>query len=140
MNTNDPTIASVYRDFAWDVTLIAHGADAYYFTPSEDFIARYSRPIFSGLTLLLLGGLVWYLRQWKRPMSKNKAWGKWISLLINLGLLAFIHLKLLPENNTSIMALLNRAPDLGTLTILVTLLSGAWVIVSVWMLVRTQPK
>lgn len=140
MNTNDPTIASVYRDFAWDVTLIAHGADAYYFAPSEDFVVRYSRPIFSGLTLLLLGGLVWYLRQWKRPMSKNNAWGKLISLLINLGLLAFIHLKLLPENNTSIMALLNRAPDLGTLTILVTLLSGAWVIVSVWMLVRTQPK
>lgn len=140
MNTNDPVIASVYGNFAWDVTLIAHGGDAFYFTPGEDFVVRYSRPIFSGLSLLLLGGLVWYLRQWKRPMPKNKAWGKWISLLINLGLLAFIHLKLLPENSTSLMALLNRAPDLGTLTIVVTLLSGAWVIVSVWLLAKPHPK
>jgi hypothetical protein len=64
----------------------------------------------------------------------------WISLLINLGLLAFVHLKLLPENNTSIMALLNRAPDLGTLTILVTLLSSVWIVLIIWMLMKSRSK
>jgi CubicO group peptidase (beta-lactamase class C family) len=140
MNTNDPTIASVYGNFAWDVTLIANGGDAYYFTPGEDFIVRNSRPIFSGLALLLLGTLIWEFRQRKNPTSKNKVWGEWFSLLINLGLISFIHLKLLPDNHTSIWGLFKRSPDLGSLAILVTLLSSVWIVVSVWTLMKTRSK
>jgi CubicO group peptidase (beta-lactamase class C family) len=140
MNTNDPAIASVYRAFAWDVTLIANGGDAYYFTPGEDFIVRNSRPIFSVVVLLLLGTLIWEFRQRKNPASKNKVWVKWVSLLINLGLLSFIHLKLLPDNHVSVWVLYNQAPDLGTLTILVTILSSAWIAVSIWALTKARSK
>ena len=140
MNTNDPTIASVYRVFAWDVTLIANGGDAHYFTPGEDFIVRNSRPIFSGLALILLGTLIWKFGQRKKPTSKNKVWGNGVSLLINLGLLSFIHLKLLPDNNISIRGLFKNSPDLGALAILVTLLSSAWIVVNIWTLVKARSK
>jgi hypothetical protein len=33
MNSNDPAIPSAFRFFAWDVTLIATGADAQYYPP-----------------------------------------------------------------------------------------------------------
>jgi CubicO group peptidase (beta-lactamase class C family) len=56
MNTEDPTFTSAFRYFAWDVTLIANGGDAYYFQPNEEIIVRYSRWIFSGLALFLLIG------------------------------------------------------------------------------------
>jgi len=140
MNTNDPTISTVYQNFAWDVVLIAHGGDAYYFGPDEDFIVRNSRPIFSLITLLLLGTLIWEFRQRKNPEHKNKVWVNWLSLLISLGLISFIHLKLLPDNSTSAWALFKRSPDLGTLAILVTSLSSIWVVVSIWVLLKKQPQ
>jgi len=138
MNTNDPTISSVYRNFIWDVVLIAYGGDAYYFGPDEDFIVRNSRPIFSVTTLLLLGTLIWEFRQRKTTEYKNRVWLNWISLLINLSLVSFIHLKLLPDNSTSIWGLFKRSPDLGTLAILVTSLSSIWVVVSIWTLWKNQ--
>ena len=140
MNTNDPVITSVYKDFAWDVTLIANGGDAYYFTPSEGFVDRYSRPIISGVVLVLLGTLIWEFLQRKKPVYKTRGWGWWFSLLTNLGLLSFIHLKLLPDNNTSTWGLYNRAPDLGTLVILATLLSSIWIVLSSWVLLKYRAR
>jgi len=140
MNTNDPTISTVYQNFAWDVALIAHGGDAYYFGPDEDFIIRNSRLIFGVITLLLLGTLIWEFRQRKNTGSKNKVRANWLSLLINLGLISFIHLKLLPDNSTSTWALFKRSPDLGTLAILVTLLSSIWIAASIWTLSKVILK
>lgn len=138
MNISDPTITSVFRYFAWEVTLIANGGDAYYFQPGEEFIVRYSRWIFSGLTLLLLAGLIWAIRQWSQTRLKKSAWINAFLLLLNLALLGYLYLKLMPENNASIRGLLRSAPDLGILTILMTAFSVAWIAVSLMLLVKTR--
>ncbi len=54
MNSNDPTVTSALRFFAWDVTLIATGGAAQYFSPAEEFIIRRSRLVFSLLILVLV--------------------------------------------------------------------------------------
>jgi hypothetical protein len=66
MNTNNPAVMSALNNTAWDVTLIATGREAQYFDPSEDFMMRYSRWIFSGITLLLVFGLIATLRILKK--------------------------------------------------------------------------
>lgn len=140
MNTEDPTITSVFRYFAWEVTLIANGGDAYYFQPSEEIIVRYSRWIFSGLTLFLLAGLLWSIRLWKRNRLGRYAWMNVLPLLLNLSLLGYLYGKLLPENNTSIRLLLYGTVDLGVLTILVSLFATAWSVVSMVMLVKARSR
>ena len=134
MNINDRTVASVYKNIAWDVTLIATGGEAYYFPPTEDFIVRYSLWIFSGVAVLLLGGLLWSLR-WR-----NNSWRTLIPLPVNLGLLAYLHLNLLPENDVNIPILLRGAPDLGILVSLVTLLAIGWSVTSLLPFLKTGPK
>lgn len=124
MNINDRTVSSVYKNIAWDVTLIATGGEAYYFPPGEDFIVRYSLWIFSGVAVLLLGGLLWSL------LRRNRSWLALIPLPINLGLLAYLHLKLLPDNDVNLPILLRGAPDLGILVSLVTVLAIGWSAVS----------
>jgi CubicO group peptidase (beta-lactamase class C family) len=134
MNINDRTVASAYKDIAWDVTLIATGGEAYYFPPSEDFIVRYSLWIFSGVAVFLLGGLLWSLSR------QNNSWRTLIPLPVNLGLLAYLHLNLLPENDVNIPILLRGAPDLGILVSLVTLLAVGWSITSLLLFLKSRSK
>lgn len=131
MNINDRTVASVYKDIAWDVTLIATGGEAHYFPPSQDFIVRYSLWIFSGVAVLLLAGLLW---------SLSRRNGSWLPLPLNLGLLAYLHLKLLPDNAVNIPVLLRGAPDLGILVSLVTLLAVGWSVTSLLLFLKTRSK
>lgn len=138
MNTEDPTITSVFRYFAWEVTLIANGGDAYYFQPSEEILVRYSRWIFSGLTLFLLAGLLWSIRLWKRSRLGRYTWMNVLPLLLNLSLLGYLYGKLIPENNTNIRLLLYGAFDLGVLTILVSLFATAWIVVSMAILLKAR--
>lgn len=140
MNINNFTITSVYKDFAWDVTLIANGGDAFYFKPSGSFVIRNVRWLASGLIFLLLGGLVWTIRQWKQFENKGRVWVKWLVILLNLGLLAFIYLKFLPDNSASLPILLGYSPDIGILVILITVFSMAWVAASTWILVKAWTK
>lgn len=140
MNTNDFTITSVYKDFAWDVTLIANGGDAFYFKPSGSFVIRNVRWLASGLIFLLLGGLVWTIRQWKQFENKGRVWVKWLVILLNLGLLAFIYLKFLSDNSASLPILLGYSPDIGILVILITVFSMAWIAASAWILVKVRSK
>jgi hypothetical protein len=84
MNTNDYTITSVYKDFAWDVTVIANGGDAFYFKPYGNLTVRYSRWIAGGVILLLLGGLLWTFWKWQQTGNKGRAWTKWLVILLNL--------------------------------------------------------
>jgi CubicO group peptidase (beta-lactamase class C family) len=140
MNINDATIASVYKNFAWDVTLIANGGEAYYFPPSEEPIVRYSRWIFSGLALALLAGWVWSWRQTRKSGKIRFAWLHMLPILFNAGLLAYIYLVLLPDNNASLRSLLDRSPDLGILSILVTAFALWWIAVSTWILVKARTK
>ena len=140
MNTNDYTITSVYKDFAWDVTLVANGGDAFNFKPSGSFAIRNARWLAGGLILLLLGGVAWTIRQWKQGGSKGRGWGKWFVILPNLILLAFIYLRFLPNNSASLRILLGYSPDIGILVILITILSTAWMIVSARMLTKAQSK
>jgi CubicO group peptidase (beta-lactamase class C family) len=135
MNTNDPTIGSVFKNFAWDVTLIATNGDAYDFRPSEGVIVRHARWIFGGIPLLLIGGIGGSLLACKkapRPASPNRFRGFefWLVLFVTLGVLGYIHLKLLPDNAANIPVLLNLAPDLGMLVLLISLLSVGWIGVS----------
>lgn len=138
MNIDDGTIASVYSYFAWDVTLISNGGEAYYFQPSEEPIVRYSRWIFSGLALVLLAGWVW---SWKRAHQTRKlrfAWPLMLPILFNAGLLSYLYLVLLPNNGASLRSLLDRSPDLGILCILVTAFALGWMAVSAGMLAKAR--
>lgn len=140
MNTNDQTITSVYKDFAWDVTLIANGGDAFYFKPNGNFMVLNSRWIAGGVVLLLLGGLIWNIRQWNHASNKGRLWTHYIVILLNLGLLAYIYLRFLPENNASLRILLGYSPDIGILVILITVLSIAWAAVSAGILLKGRPR
>ena len=140
MNINDGTIASAYRYFAWDVTLIANGGEAYYFQPSEEPIVRYSRWIFSGLALVLLAGWVWSWQRARKPGKIRFAWLLVLPILFNAGLLAYLYLVLLPNNGASLRSLLDRSPDLGILCILVTAFALGWMAVSARILVKTRSK
>lgn len=138
MNINDATIASVYKNFAWDVTLIANGGEAYYFQPSEEPIVRYSRWMFSGLALVLLAGWVW---SWPRARKTGKTRFSWLlvlPILFNAGLLTYLYLVLLPNNGASLRSLLDRSPDLGILCILVTVFAIGWILVSAGRLVKVR--
>lgn len=140
MNTEDPTITSVFRYFAWDITLIANGGDAFYFQPGEEFIVRYSRWIFSGLALFLLIGFFVSIRQWSRARSNRFAWENALLLLLNSSLLGYLYVRLLPENNATLRILLDSAPDLGILTILITTFSVAWIALSLLWLIKGRSR
>lgn len=140
MNTNDFTITSVYKDFAWDVTLIANGGNAFYFKPSGRLIIRNVRWFAGGLIILLAGGVLSSIRQWKQDGSKGRAWAKWLVILLNLVLLAFIYLKFLPDNSANLPILLGYSPDIGILVILITVFSISWVTVSIGLLMKAQLK
>lgn len=140
MNTNDFTITSVYKDFAWDVTLIANGGDAFYFKPSGSFVIRNVRWLAGGLILLLLSGLAWTIHQWRQDGNKSRGWGKWFIILLNLLLMAFIYLRFLPDNSASLPILLGYSPDIGVLTILITVFSVTWVMASAGMIIKARQK
>lgn len=140
MNTNDFTITSVYKDFAWDVTLIANGGDAFYFKPNGNFLDRHARWIAGGLILILLTGLIWNIRQRKHAFNKDRAWSNWLVILINMGLLAYMYMEFMPDRNASLLMLLGYSPDIGILVILITGFSIALAAVSAWMLVKAGSK
>ena len=129
MNSNDHTVTSAFRYFAWDVTLIATGGDAQYFPPSEDFVVHYSRWIFAALVLLLAAGLVWATRAARKPRravpasASRAVMPSAALLLLVLTLNAYIHLKLLPNNNATLPVLIKNGPDLALLVLLIALLS-----------------
>lgn len=140
MNTNDYTITSVYKDFAWDVTLIANGGEAFYFKPYGNFMERHSRWIAGGVILFLLGGLIGNIRRWKYAWDKDKPWLEWLVMALNLGLLGYIYLGFLPENNASLLILLGYSPDIGILVILITVFSFGWIVASAWMLLKARSQ
>ncbi len=140
MNTNDYTINSVYKDFAWDVTLIANGGDAFYFKPSGSCVIRNVRWLAGGLILLLLSGMVWTIRQWRQDENKGRNRGKWFVIFLNLILLAFIYLRFLPDNSASLPILLGYSPDIGILTILITVFSLGWAVAGAWMLTKARTE
>lgn len=136
MNTNDHTITSGFRYFAWDITVIATGGEAQYFPAGEEFTIRYSKLIFSGLTLILIFFVFLSLRHLKtfkslEPKFQRKKFIQYagIPLLIDIALLGFIFLRLFPESNVNLPILLKLAPDLGILFLCLLLLSGIWAIV-----------
>jgi CubicO group peptidase (beta-lactamase class C family) len=140
MNTNDYTITSVYKDFAWDVTSIANGGDAFYFKPSGSFVIRNVRWLACGLILLLLSGMVWTIRQWRQDENKGRDWGKWFVVLLNLLLMAFVYLRYLPDNSAGLGILLGYSPDIGILVILITFFSTGWTALGTLMIVKARPK
>ena len=138
MNTNDHTRTSALRYFAWDITVIATGGEAQYFSASEEPMVRHSKLWFGGLNLILIGFIFISLRQSRNfksntvtPALKRKKVIQYagIPLLIDIALLGFIFLRLLPENNSSVPVLLKQAPDLGILCVMLLLLSGIWSII-----------
>jgi len=150
MNTNDHTRTSGFRYFAWDITLIATGGQAQYFPTSEETMVRYSKLWFGGLNLILIGFVFISLRQLRKfksdtvnPALQRKKFIQYagIPLFIDIALLGFIFLKLLPENNTSIPVLLKQAPDLGIICVMLLLLSGIWGIIRTgWFVIAWKGK
>lgn len=140
MNTIDHTITSVYKNFAWDVTLIANGGNAYYFQPEEKFLIRNSRWIAIGLILFLLGGLIWTIRKYRQVGNTGWDLMKWLVILLNMGLLVYIYFGFLPDNNVSLPVVLRYSPDIGILIILITIFSFAWIVMGAWMLMKTRAE
>jgi hypothetical protein len=143
MNSNDHTVTSAFRFFAWDVTLIATGGDAQYFPPAEDLVVRYSRWIFAALVLLLAAGLGWASRTANKtrraaPASRAVLPAAGLLLLLILALNGYVFLKLLPDNNATLPVLIKNGPDLAILVLLIGLLSlgigAAWIVLArnVW--------
>ncbi len=136
MNGNDPTVTSALRFFAWDVTLIATGGEAQYFPPAESFLVRHSRLIFGFIILLLAAGLGWTLSR----LRKNNRGGVisrttallhvLLAFIPSTLLIAYIFLKLLPDQATDLRLLIHFAPDLALLLILFLILAAAWMVSS----------
>lgn len=134
LNTNNPSVSSAFTAFAWDIALIANGAEPVYFPPGEVFAVRYARWIFSLVVLLLIGELVWTARMLKRGADGSAPPGHRTRTLIHLvimlavdaALIFFVFFMLLPDNATTLPDLLRIAPDMGLLALLVALLAGVW--------------
>lgn len=136
MNTNNPAVMSALNSLAWDVTLMATGGEAQYFGPSEDFMMRYSRLIFGGITLLLVLGLIASLRVLKKTYKGNTTKRPNILLsvalpmIISTALIVNIFFMLLPDMDMSLPLLFMMTPDLGILALLILLLSVGWSVAS----------
>jgi hypothetical protein len=136
MNTNNPAVMSALNYLAWDVTLLATGGEAQYFGPSEDFMMRYSRWIFGGITLLLVFGLIGSLRLLKKIDKGNTTKRPNILLrvalpiILSIVLIGVIFFIILPENQMTLPTLFIITPDLGILALLILLLSVSWSVTS----------
>jgi hypothetical protein len=53
-------------------------------------------------------------------------WRAGVLLLIDVVLVGYLHLKLLPENAVDLLTLIHHAPDLGMLVYAITLLAVGW--------------
>lgn len=137
MNTNNVSVTSAFRYFGWDIALIATGGDPQYFPPTESFVVRYARPLFGVGVVALAGVLVFTLAK-NRARRRMPAAGTILmlaaSILVPGGLLGFIFLRLLPDNNANLAMLVRGAPDLALLVILIILLSLAWIAASIALL------
>jgi CubicO group peptidase (beta-lactamase class C family) len=135
MNTNNYSITSAFKNFAWDVTLIANGGQPYYFGPGEDFVMRHARLLYGGIVLLLTASAIWSVRRLRRlragasagrPTTRDLVFGVGLPLLLDLALLGYTFLVLLPANNATPAILLRDTPDYALLVFLLVLLSGGW--------------
>jgi CubicO group peptidase (beta-lactamase class C family) len=135
MNTNDPAIESAFGSLGWDVLLLYLGKEPMYYPPFEDFILQNARPVFTVVTILLLGSFLWFvrkLRSWRQsPVAAPSAW-KMIAgyLLLPLAfdlLLAWFLLAVqLPDARATVPSVVRMAPDLGLLLILILLFTLGW--------------
>jgi hypothetical protein len=126
--------------------LIASGGEPQYFPPGEEFIVRNSRWVFGVVLLLLAAGFVWSVRKLGQFRSHDydgsRDWRRLLlhaglPLVIDIALIGFIFLKLLPDNNTNLPLLLKNAPDIGLLALLILLLSAGWGIARTVLFVNT---
>lgn len=133
MNSNDPTIPSVFRFFAWDVTLISTGGEAQYFPPAEGFVQRRSRALFAVAVLLLAAGLVVSMRLIKQfrnsgSLSQPRRLRQLLfaagCLVLTAALLSYLLLVLLPDNNANLATLLRFVPDVGMLLLVLLILAA----------------
>jgi CubicO group peptidase (beta-lactamase class C family) len=138
MNTFDPAVDSAFRGFAFDLTLIANGGNAQYFSAWEEgFIVKYSRQIFSIVALLLFVELVWSLRKWNNLRNDNSTNSRkkvivlqiLVPLVIDIALVGYFLWKVLPDAGASPIILIRHAPDLGILFIVIMILAVGWGIV-----------
>jgi CubicO group peptidase (beta-lactamase class C family) len=138
MNTNDYSITSALKNFAWDVTLIANGGEPYYFGPGEEFLVRHARLLFGGVIVLLAISAVrtarrlWRLRTGApggRPTIRQLIFAAGLPLLLDLALLGYVFLVFLPDNNATPAMLLRDTPDYALLLALLVLLAGGWALI-----------
>lgn len=134
MNSNDPTVTSAFRFFAWDVTLIAMGGQPQYFPPAESFWLQNARAVLAIVVLSLAAALIWLVRV---DSSSRAVQGQAGAALAMVALLnAYIFFKFLPDNSASLPLALRFAPDTGILISLIILLSFILAAVSVRRLKR----
>lgn len=132
MNTNDVTILSVFRFFAWDVTLIATGGEAQYFPPAEEFVIQNSRWIFGLLVLVLTVALVWSVRTWQKVRKGRAITSSQLLMsaggpfVVGAGLTGYLLLVFLPDHQVNLPFLFKFAPDLWSLMLLVVVISAVW--------------
>lgn len=134
INSNDHTISSAFRFFAWDVTLIATGGEPQYFPPAEPFFERYSRWIFGLVLLVLVAALIWVSRLTRKihpqepatlAAARRNAILIALLLLVAVAFLAYVVFVALPENSSSLLDIIRFLPDIGLELILILLLTLA---------------
>ncbi|MEM7114715.1 MAG: serine hydrolase domain-containing protein [Chloroflexota bacterium] len=127
LNSTDPTRSSAYSNIAFDLALLALGQPPQNYPPQEDWLTRQLRPLSIGLVIfLLLSGTlaIWRLRQ-NQLLGRDEWWFATMTLL-DIGLIGYLLLIRLPQNNTSVRQLLRFEPDLGLMLILILLLTIGW--------------
>lgn len=138
MNSNDHTIPSVFRFFAWDVTLVASGGEPQYFPPAEAFFERYSRWIFGLVILLLVAALLWVARLIRKArqaptrmdaaaLSSARRSALLIALtcLLAVSLQVYVVFVTMPDHSSSVMDVIRFLPDIGLQLILIVILTLA---------------
>jgi|GEM_PF-163714 len=149
MNSNDFTVPSAFRFFAWDVTLIATGGEPQYFPPAETFLVRNSRWIAGLLVVLFFAAWVWArgtsrkMRQEpvSRPAARRSAALAALLILLNAALLAYAFFKFLPDNNSNLIDLIRFVPDVGLLFSLLLLVSAALALACISLISKArQPR
>lgn len=130
LNTNNPTIASAFKNIAFDIALLALGREAQNYPLEEDWLTQNLRTLGFGLILVLLClGWIALRRLRGGAFSRGDGW-LFIGLAVmDLALVIYILYILfirLPSINSSVLQEVRFNPDLGLMLAVILLLALGW--------------
>jgi len=144
LNSNDPTIPSLYDNIAFDAALLALGRERQNYPLQESWLDRNLRLVGAALILLLLvSGLFAWRRLRGGAVSGRQLWFFAALAAIDLALIIYWLFIVLPDRKSSVPLVLRFSPDLGVLLLVFLLLTVGWGSVrtlwAVWLWRRGAP-